>query len=85
MEDKNQDLLNRLSPRETEVFRHLVADRSITEIAEIMNVKKATVETHKRSIQGKLNTNSPIQFLKIALSEGLLDQNLSLKKDNDIA
>lgn len=65
--------LNLLSAREFEVFR-LLADGLTTDAAgEHLKISKKTVANYHTMIKQKLNVNSPIEMLKLAMRYGLIE------------
>jgi len=62
-----------LSDREFEVFRQLVAGRSITEIAEGLHVSVKTISTHKARILEKMAMASTAELVRYAVEHCLLD------------
>jgi FixJ family two-component response regulator len=48
-----KELVKRLSPKETEVLGYLAQDYSVREVAEALEVRPTTVETHRQSIRSK--------------------------------
>jgi DNA-binding NarL/FixJ family response regulator len=62
-----------LSDREFEVFRQLVAGRSITEIAEGLHVSVKTISTHKARILEKMGLASTAELVRYAIEHRLLD------------
>jgi len=63
-----------LSDREFEVLRHIVGGRSVTEIADALNVSVKTVSTHKARILQKLNLTGTADLVRYALEHGLADE-----------
>lgn len=63
-----------LSDREYEVLRHIVAGRSVTDIADALNLSVKTVSTHKARILQKLNLSGTAELVRYALEHGLADQ-----------
>ncbi len=55
-------MLVKLSPREQEVFRHLQTGQTSKQIAQVLNISKNTVDTHRRKILHKLNLDSTTQI-----------------------
>jgi DNA-binding NarL/FixJ family response regulator len=53
-----------ISERERQVMNHLMAGKSTSEIAEILNINKTTVGTHKMRILKKLQVNSLIKLIE---------------------
>jgi len=62
-----------LSDREFEVFRQLVAGRSITEIAAALRLSVKTVSTHKARILEKMAMASTAELVRYAVEQRLLD------------
>jgi DNA-binding NarL/FixJ family response regulator len=62
-----------LSDREFEVFRQLVAGRSITEIAGGFHVSVKTISTHKARILEKMGMASTAELVRYAVEHRLLD------------
>ena len=61
----------RLSNREFEVFRLLVAGRGPTEIAEQLRLSVKTVSTHKTRILEKMGVHSTADLVRYAVEKGL--------------
>ena len=62
-----------LSDREYQVFEMLVAGKSITAIAERLNLSVKTVSTHKTRIMRKMNMTNPAELIRYALNHKLID------------
>lgn len=62
--------LNRLTPHEVSVLRHLMAGRTVREIAAIRQVSEATVRTQVKSVLGKLEVGSQLSAVALAHSAG---------------
>jgi len=62
-----------LSDREFEVFRQLVAGRSITEIAAALRLSVKTISTHKARILEKMAMASTAELVRYAVEHCLLD------------
>ena len=63
----------RLSDREFEVLRMIVAGRSVTDIATTLNLSVKTISTHKSRILQKMDMASEAELVRYALEHGLLD------------
>jgi len=61
----------RLSDRELEVLRRLVAGQRPTEIAQALHLSIKTVSTHKRRMQDKLHLDSVAALVRWGLENGL--------------
>ena len=62
-----------LSDREYEVLRHIVAGRTITDIADVLNLSVKTVSTHKARILQKLNLAGTAELVRYAIEHRLTD------------
>ncbi|NBM14231.1 response regulator transcription factor [Streptomyces sp. GC420] len=65
--------IDALSSRELEVLRLIAAGLTTGEVAEQLTVSPRTVESHRASIQRKLQVRTRAELARIALDEGLLD------------
>lgn len=65
--------LSTLSPREREVLRLLAQDYSVRDVANELNVKPTTIETHRQSLRAKLDLRGAAGMAKFAIQEGLLE------------
>jgi DNA-binding NarL/FixJ family response regulator len=63
-----------LSDREYEVLRQIVAGRSVTEIADALNLSVKTVSTHKARILQKLDLAGTAELVRYAIEHGLTDE-----------
>ena len=66
-------LHGRLSDREFEVFRKLVAGRSVTDIAHDLTLSVKTISTHKARILEKMGYSSQAELVRYAVEHGLLE------------
>ncbi|MBI4775518.1 MAG: response regulator transcription factor [Deltaproteobacteria bacterium] len=72
-DDKDDDVLDHLSPREREIFVLLADGLTPEEIADRLHISSKTVETHKYNIMDKLNLKSIAEWTKIAVRQKLID------------
>ena len=63
-----------LSNREYEVFRALVAGRSVSDIAATLNLSVKTISTHKSRILEKMSLSSQADLVRYALRHNLVDE-----------
>ena len=61
-----------LTPREMEVFKLVIKDKSNKEIAAIMFISQSTVKNHRYNLMQKLNVHSLVGLAKVAIESGLL-------------
>jgi DNA-binding NarL/FixJ family response regulator len=61
----------RLSPREQEVFRLIVAGRSVSEVAAELDLNMSTVSNHVRHIKDKLSVRTTAEIIGYAHRVGL--------------
>jgi DNA-binding NarL/FixJ family response regulator len=62
-----------LSDREYQVFQMLVAGKSVSEIAEQLNLSVKTVSTHKARLLEKMGMSSPAELVRYAIAHRLVD------------
>jgi DNA-binding NarL/FixJ family response regulator len=67
------DPLIALSPREREVFRHLVNGDRAKEIAALLDLSPKTVDTYRASMMRKLRVGDLVSLVKFAFEKGLID------------
>lgn len=63
-----------LSPREFEVLRMLLAERTSDEIADMLHISPKTVANLHYLIKTKLGVGSDIELVRLALRQGILSQ-----------
>ena len=69
---KPNEVLARLTPRETEIVKLLVKEYSSQEIATMLHISTGTVETHRHNILRKLDVKSTIGVVKFAIEAGIV-------------
>jgi two-component system response regulator NreC len=69
------DLYNRLSNREREVFQMIAEGRSTKEIAKILFLSPSTVKTHRSNIMEKLEMDNISQLIQFAIHIGIVELN----------
>jgi two-component system, NarL family, invasion response regulator UvrY len=62
-----------LTPREFEILRMLLAERTTETIAEMLHVSPKTVANTRYLIKSKLGVNSDIELVRLALRQRILD------------
>jgi DNA-binding NarL/FixJ family response regulator len=62
-----------LSDREYQVFRHIAAGKSISDIADELNLSVKTVSTHKANILQKMNMAGTADLIRYALTHKLVE------------
>jgi two-component system response regulator NreC len=65
--------LSSLTVREREVFQLVAEGKSTKEVALELNVSTKTVDANRRKVMDKLNANSIVDLVKIAISGNLID------------
>jgi len=68
---RNKLKVLRLSNREKEIMQLIVKGFTSKEIANMLKISKLTVDTHRKHIQQKLQVNSGMELIKLAMSSGL--------------
>ncbi len=70
--DRTEQPHQTLSDREDEVFRLLVAGKTVSEIAGQLNVSSKTVSTHKMRILEKMSASSVAELVRYAVTHNLV-------------
>ena len=65
--------LEKLSPREFEVFVQLAKGQSVLQISETLNLSSSTVGTHLYKLKQKLQLSNQSEITLLAMRHGLLD------------
>jgi two-component system invasion response regulator UvrY len=65
-------LLERLTPREFEVFRLLAEGHSVNDIAGILNISPKTAGVHHTRIMHKLEVSTSVQLVRLAMRHGVI-------------
>jgi DNA-binding NarL/FixJ family response regulator len=63
-----------LSDREFQVFRALVSGKTVTDIADELNLSVKTVSTHKARIMEKMSLRNQAELIRYAIGHRLLDE-----------
>ena len=71
--ERNEQLLERLTPREHEILARLARGKSGDEIAVELNITPLTVRTHIRNMMAKLGVHSRLEAVTFALNQGLIN------------
>ena len=66
-----EDPLAALSPRELEVFTHLVNGLRAKDIAELLEISPKTVDTYRASLMRKLKVRDIVGLVKFAIERNL--------------
>ncbi|MFC5757588.1 response regulator [Rhizobium sp. GCM10022189] len=61
-----------LTPREREILALLAAGRSNRDIARLLDLSVATIETHRKTIKRKLGLSTTAELTRIAIEHGLV-------------
>ena len=64
--------IERLTPRERQVFDHLVDGGETRTIAVELGISRSTVQAHRNAIAGKLGSANPASLLRLALRAGVV-------------
>ena len=72
-ESYQENLYNRLSNREREVFQMIAEGTSTRKIAEVLFVSPSTVKTHRANIMEKLEMNNISQLIQFAIHLGIVE------------
>jgi DNA-binding NarL/FixJ family response regulator len=63
-----------LTSREFEVFRLVAEGKLVDDIASDLNIGQKTVANYQTSLKQKLNINSPVELVKLAIKYGVLSE-----------
>jgi two-component system invasion response regulator UvrY len=69
----DENPLEKLSPREFEVFVQLAKGQSVLQISETLNLSSSTVGTHLYKLKQKLQLSNQSEITLLAMRQGLLD------------
>ena len=73
--------IDTLSMRETQVLMMVAQGTRTQEISEILNLSPKTISTYRKRLYEKLDVNSDIEMLHLAMKYGVLDDNnMPIKK-----
>lgn len=64
-------IIERLTPRERQVFNHVIHGDQSKTIAHLLGIALGTVEIHRANIRRKLGPKNPIQLRALAEAEGI--------------
>ena len=67
--------LDILSMRETQVLMMIAQGTKTQKISEILNLSPKTISTYRKRLHEKLDVNSDIEMLHLAMKYGVLDEN----------
>jgi FixJ family two-component response regulator len=68
---KSQALLDKLTPRESQVLERIIAGRLNKQIADDLTISIKTVEAHRANIMSKVEARTIADLMKIALSASI--------------
>lgn len=63
---------SRLSARDVEILRLLAKGRSMSEIADLLNISYKTVATACAALRSKLNARTPMELVRIAVEQKIV-------------
>ena len=70
-----QNPLDQLSMRETQVLMMIAKGTKTQAISEILNLSPKTISTYRARLYDKLDVSSDIEMLHLAMKHGMLDEN----------
>ena len=69
---KNKEFnIKTLTPKEIEIVKYIIQEYTINDIAELFNISKGTVESHRKNIFKKLNVKNVAGMVREAIKLGL--------------
>lgn len=69
---KRNSPLTGLTPRQTEILRHLACGRSVRAVAQALGLTEKGVESHKYRIMNRLGVRNRVGLARCAIREGML-------------
>ena len=72
--DSDAQQIDKLSPREFEVFLLLAKGRSVLDISQALGLSSSTVGTHLYKVKQKLQLSNQSEMTLLAMRHGLLDE-----------
>ena len=72
LRDEAEELLSPLTPRETEILKHIAEGLLNKQIANVLGISEQTIKNHVTSILRKLNANARTEAVVLALKQGLI-------------
>ena len=72
--DRDSQYIDKLSPREFEVFLMLAKGRSVLDISQALGLSASTVGTHLYKVKLKLQLSNQSEMTLLAMRHGLLDE-----------
>ena len=75
--DGDESPIEKLSPREFEVFMHLARGQSVAQISDTLKLSASTVGTHLYKVKQKLQLTNQSEITLLAMRYGLLDSDVS--------
>lgn len=75
--DGDESPIEKLSPREFEVFMQLARGQSVAQISETLKLSASTVGTHLYKVKQKLQLTNQSEMTLLAMRLGLLDSNMA--------
>jgi len=70
---EEQDILQRLTEREMEVLKHLIAGKTNKEIGLLLGISPKTVSVHRSNLMSKLDLRTSVELLRFADEHHLID------------
>lgn len=71
--ENEDELVESLTPRETDVLRLIARGHTNRQAAEVLGISVRTVETHRANIMGKLGLRGRVELVRYAVEHELFD------------
>ncbi|HXT64369.1 MAG TPA: response regulator transcription factor [Pyrinomonadaceae bacterium] len=72
-DEKQRDLLNRLTPRQREILVRIAEGQSTKEIARALDISVKTVESHRSQLTERLSIHDVAGLVRFAIKAGLIN------------
>jgi len=69
----NENIVQRLSSREFEIFRLIVEGKAVAGIAKRLSISRKTVANYQTMLKHKLGVSQPVELVRLAMKHGVID------------
>ncbi|NOQ81206.1 MAG: response regulator [Methylophaga sp.] len=69
----NENIVQRLTSREFEIFRLIVEGKAVEGIAKRLSISRKTVANYQTMLKHKLGVSQPVELVRLAMKYGVID------------
>jgi len=69
----NENMVQRLSSREFEIFRLIVEGKAVEGIAKRLSISRKTVANYQTMLKHKLGVSQPVELVRLAMKHGVIE------------